>query len=106
MNSKMLEIRRGKIRIGIRTANDKRVEAHIVPNTVVVECPKAPLTIAFDELDDWLLRKKYQLETVPPVVARTTPLMTERVQTYIRKKNTASHQVAVPMTKADIDLEK
>lgn len=81
-------------------------ERQIVPNSVVIACTNAVITIALDVGEGSTFRWKYHCDTVAAVVALWTPLMTESVQTYITIKKIPSHHVDALMMKKFPEFER
>src|SRR5271169_4724697 len=98
--------RRGRITSGNRISRGRNEERQMVPNSVVIACIKAAITIALEVGDGSAFRWKYHCDTVAAVVARWIPLMTESVQIYMTIKKIPSHQVDASMTKKLPDLER
>src|SRR5271156_6237646 len=97
--------RRGRMIRGKRMSSARNEERQIVPNSVVIACTKAAITIALEVGEGSAFLWKYHCDTVAAVVARWIPLMTESVQIYITIKKTPSHQVDASMTKKLPDFE-
>jgi len=96
----------GKTSRGSRMSRASRVEKHIVPKRVVVAWLKAAVTITRDVGAGITFLWKYHCETTAAVVALWIPLITERVQMYVKTKYTPNHQLVVSMINFVRDEER